>query len=178
MRILSDEIGRLDKSVQLSGISISDLDPLRLGKSRLLSSMLLVLQTRDNFYCVAADKGMRGQLLLWAALVCAHHNVVVANFAASFADGRALCAVIKHYQPSLITNIQENTTLTQLSQDSDNDLDSTGIPQAYSFTRKSRRLELSSSSSRPKTIYAIEGETEFLCESRVFRLSCRLLVHK
>jgi len=59
------------------------------------------------------DVTLRGQLLLWTVLVCSHHGVVVNNFGVSFTDGRALCYIIHHYQPTLIPaeEICERTTL-------------------------------------------------------------------
>ena len=46
----------------------------------------------------------------------AHILVQVSNFNSSFSDGRALCYLIHHYHPQLLTldSIKDDTTLTQV----------------------------------------------------------------
>ena len=53
-------------------------------------------------------------LLQWAQLVTAHHGVHVENWTVSWADGRGLCLLVNHYQPTLLeaAEIQHQTTLT------------------------------------------------------------------
>ena len=53
-------------------------------------------------------------LLQWAQLVTAHHGVPVENWTVSWADGRGLCLLVNHYQPTLLdaAEIQDQTTLT------------------------------------------------------------------
>ena len=41
-------------------------------------------------------------LLFWCKAVCAKRNIRVSNFTNSFADGRALCAIINFYHPELL----------------------------------------------------------------------------
>ncbi|CAK5210217.1 unnamed protein product [Aphanomyces euteiches] len=41
-------------------------------------------------------------LLEWCRLVCAHYNVPIRNFTASFADGKALCLMVHYYHPRLL----------------------------------------------------------------------------
>ncbi|RUS18329.1 LOW QUALITY PROTEIN: hypothetical protein BC937DRAFT_88916 [Endogone sp. FLAS-F59071] len=42
-------------------------------------------------------------LLSWCKAVCAFYGVIVRNFTNSFADGRALCYIVHHYHPSVLS---------------------------------------------------------------------------
>lgn len=65
----------------------------------------------------------RVQLLLrWAQLVCAHYGIEVENLTVSFSDGRGLCMLIHHYNPSLVEREQvEWTTTVSMQQKQDLD---------------------------------------------------------
>ena len=43
-----------------------------------------------------------GTLLRWCQAVCARYGVIVRDFSASMADGKALCLLIHHYNPELL----------------------------------------------------------------------------
>ncbi|OWF49690.1 abnormal spindle-like microcephaly-associated protein homolog [Mizuhopecten yessoensis] len=53
-------------------------------------------------------------LLRWCRTVCAFYHIKIENFTVSFGDGRAMCALVHHYHPSLLPweSIHTKTTLT------------------------------------------------------------------
>ena len=58
------------------------------------------------------------QLAQWLAAVCALHSVRVSDLGSSLSDGRALCTLLAHYQPSLLdrarpSSIKAFTTAVQ-----------------------------------------------------------------
>ncbi|XP_014667741.1 PREDICTED: abnormal spindle-like microcephaly-associated protein homolog [Priapulus caudatus] len=52
-------------------------------------------------------------LLKWCQAVCAYYDVTVENFTVSFADGRVLCYLVHHYQPSLLPTSSIHTDTSQ-----------------------------------------------------------------
>jgi abnormal spindle-like microcephaly-associated protein len=58
------------------------------------------LKIQDEMYF---QSDILSSLLSWARTVCAFSDIPVHNFSSSFADGRALCALLSHYHPNIIS---------------------------------------------------------------------------
>ncbi|KAL5489025.1 hypothetical protein EMCRGX_G018068 [Ephydatia muelleri] len=96
---LKEEIDHLEKQKRVYGICNRSTDELALEPNMFFEPTLSLL-------------------LQWCKAVCVLYGVPVNNFNSSFSDGRALCYLIHHYHPQLLTleSIKDETTLTQSSE--------------------------------------------------------------
>ena len=94
---LKEEIGHLKRQKRVYGIHNRSTDELLALEPNMFFEPTLSL------------------LLQWCKAVCVLYGVSVNNFNSSFSDGRALCYLIHHYHPQLLTleSIKDETTLTQ-----------------------------------------------------------------
>jgi len=78
-------------------------------------------------------------LLQWAQLVTAHHGVHVENWTVSWADGRGLCLLVNHYQPTLLdaAEIQHQTTHTHQA-------DEENLDDSLDFNYGSQKVDVDS----------------------------------
>ena len=76
-------------------------------------------------------------LLQWCRCVCAFYNIPVNNFSASFADGRAFCALMSYYHPNLLDfNDVKHTQPKQEDSEDEGEYTGSGWTKTFTFSRK------------------------------------------
>jgi len=87
----------------------------RLGNTSAKSGIVWLKSLLDRSPSHTVLAGERLELLLeWVRLVMIHYGVEIDNWTTSWCDGRALCLLVYHYQPSLLdkAEIRQQTTIT------------------------------------------------------------------
>ena len=125
---IREEISHLSKSVEARA---------RLGDQQAVAGVawLQSLMSRSPQHSVLA--GERLELLLdWVRLVLIQYGVQIENWTSSWCDGRALCLLVHHYQPSLLERheVRDQTSITHLA-------DNQNLDDSADFSYGSKNLD-------------------------------------
>ena len=110
----------------------------RLGEAVAQSGQSWLRSLASRSPVQTALAGERLELLLhWVRLVLVHYGVEIENWTTSWCDGRALCLLVHHYQPSLLArdDIRDSTTLTHQA-------DNQNLDDSLDFCYGSKEIEI------------------------------------